>query len=181
MLFGNKENIQRKQNLKDLEKKRLVFAEESRQKDLIPERALFVQKDGGFVGIGICKGRLYELTGPAPGADTDFGICELHDYTVQISDSYIKPSGFGGYFGFGEKGGKGKKIIISMPDHQITLEIIPSITLVLDVEAKNNTLFSLKERKNSNFAWNMLPVASWKYDSIINAWSGILNSLTKQL
>ena len=51
-LFSNKEEeVRRKRNLKELEDKRVRFAERLAAEGFRPEHCLFVQRDGGFVAV----------------------------------------------------------------------------------------------------------------------------------
>ena len=72
-LFGNKEEeARRKRNLKELEDKRVRFAEMLAAEGFQPEECLLVQREGGFAAVARQAGELYLLTGPGPGAEEDF-------------------------------------------------------------------------------------------------------------
>ena len=69
-LFSNNEaEILRKRNLKELEDKRVRFAEMLAADGFQPEECLLVQREGGFAAVARQAGELYLLTGPGPGAD----------------------------------------------------------------------------------------------------------------
>ena len=66
-LFSNNEaEILRKRNLKELEDKRVRFAEMLAARGFQPEECLYVQQNGGFAAVARQGSELFLLTGPAP-------------------------------------------------------------------------------------------------------------------
>ncbi|MHB8062621.1 MAG: hypothetical protein ACYDG2_08315 [Ruminiclostridium sp.] len=178
MLFNYAALRLRKQQLKDLEQKRVKFAMDMKAQGVIPDRVLYVQKNGGFTGIGIDKTTLYVLTGPAPDDEAPFGIQAYKNFNAYMEEIYVEEDGLGGMFGFGKKGGNGWRFIVSLPNDQIILEIIPNMTNILDVLAIDNRLFFIKEKQNYNFVFDMIPRSMEECNKILIKWTDILNCVS---
>ena len=127
-LFSNKEEeVRRKRNLKELEDKRVRFAERLAAEGFRPEHCLFVQRDGGFVAVARHGGALYFLTGPAPGAEEDFTLRRVGRARAYAEDVLIKSEGLGGILGFGKKGGYGFRLIVT-PEEGEPMEMVDMFT-----------------------------------------------------
>ena len=77
-LFSSEAERRRKQNLKDLEDKRLRFAQMFAEQKIVPENILFTQRDGGFAAVAVAGDEFLLITGPAPGAEEDFSLLRVN-------------------------------------------------------------------------------------------------------
>lgn len=124
-LFSNEAEVQRKQNLKELEDKRVRFAQRLAQEGFAPECCLFTQKEGGFVAVAKRGDEVFLLTGPAPGAQEDFTFRRARNPRVRVEEIFIKSEGLGGILGFGKKGGVGFRLIVTPEDGEaLEMELI---------------------------------------------------------
>ena len=180
-LFSNKEEeVRRKRNLKELEDKRVRFAERLAAEGFRPEHCLFVQRDGGFVAVARHGGALYFLTGPAPGAEEDFTLRRVGRARAYAEDVLIKSEGLGGILGFGKKGGVGFKLVIVPEEGEpLEMELISGLGTYLEIRPEKrakNALLSVKRRRgNANIVWDFLPIERNALQPLQQRWLGIIN------
>lgn len=177
--FGGAKEKARLESLKRLEDKRMAFAREVDGMGIRMEQSLFAQRGGGFIGIGIAGGDKYLLTGPAPGEEEgQFQIENLGDAAMHFEPHIIPSEGGGGMMGFGKKGGRGYKLVISRPDaERIEAEFVPALQGILDVEGAPSALLSLnRRRKDANFVWDFKPIRTQDMDAIVQRWTKLLGA-----
>ena len=115
-VFSSEAEAKRKQNLRELEDKRLRFAKRLTDEGFSAQACLFAQFNGGFTAVAKCGEDICLIKGPAPGADEDFSIRRIPGARARCEDILIKSEGLGGLLGFGKKGGAGFKLIVDTPD-----------------------------------------------------------------
>ena len=180
-LFGNNEaEAARKRNLKELEDKRVRFAEALAQRGFQPEHCLFVQRDGGFVAVARQGGELFLLTGPAPGAEEDFTFRAAGRARAYTEDVFIKSEGLGGILGFGKKGGVGFKLVIVPEEGEpLEMELISGLGTYLEIRPEKkvkNALLGVKRRRgNANFVWDFMPIEREAVNDLQSRWLAMIN------
>ena len=175
LLGGNENEKMRKSNLKELEDKRIAFAEA--HQDLKMDSALLVQFGGGLRGVGIGPNGIYLLTGPGPGEEGDFTL-ERYDHCVaRLRDEKIASEGAAGILGFGKKGGLGFTLIIEVPEKTYEITFVSGYNFLLEVTpAKKNPLMDTKRRPgNANIVWDMRSIPYTDSQTTFAWWHKALN------
>ena len=160
-LFDTEGEKKRKENLKNLEDKRVRFAEELEKQGFKPERMLFCANEiGSFVALSRYQGRYAVIVSPVFGQEGDFRLVMMDQLDYRREDVYEKGTGLNGMFGFGRKGAKGVNIVITMPDgSEETMCVFAGRTSYLETNLKKNPLLSLKRRRgDANIMWDMTPI-----------------------
>lgn len=163
MAFLDNENEKlRKERLKNLEDKRLAFAEKLDKQGFKPEKMLFCSaENGSFTALARAGGKYAVITSPVFGDESGgFALHLLDEINYRKEDQFIKAEGMGGIFGFGKKGAVGFAIIITLPDgSEVSLEFMAGRNSYLETGLKKNPLLSLKRRRgDSNIMWDMTPL-----------------------
>ena len=180
-LFSNNEaEILRKRNLKELEDKRVRFAEMLAARGFQPEECLYVQQNGGFAAVARQGSELFLLTGPAPGAEEDFTFRPAGRARAYVEDVLIKSEGLGGLLGFGKKGGVGfKMVIVPEEGEPLEMELVSGLGTYLEVRPDKrgkNALLGVKRRRgNANFVWDFMPIEREAIDALQKRWMKIIN------
>lgn len=160
-LFDNYAEKQRKDNLKKLEDRRILFAEKLEKMNFRPERMLFCSCDNGsFTALARHNGKYAVVVSPAFGADDDFIIDIQDSLTYDREDVFEKGTGLNGAFGFGVKAAKGFNLHISLSDGSTAkLSIISGRTSWLECPLKKNPLLKTKRRRgDANVIWDLMPI-----------------------
>ena len=177
---NNEAEAKRKNNLKELEDKRVRFAEMLAQRGFEPERCMMVQKEGGFAAVALQGGELFLLTGPAPGADEDFTFRPAGRARAYVEDIFIKSEGLGGILGFGKKGGVGFKLVV-VPEagDPLEMEMVSGLGTYLEIrpeKRRKNALLSVKRRRgNANVVWDFAPIEREALEGLQKRWLEIIN------
>ena len=176
-LFSSEAERTRKQNLKELEDKRLRFAAQFSKAGYRPLRTLYAQYEGGFTAISQLKDGFLLLTGPAPGSQADFTMECFDSLSARVEDVRIKSEGLGGLLGFGKKGGHGFRLIVQKPTgEEFMVELTSGLGTYLEVVGDRDPLFKEKRRRgDANFVWDFRPVERDVLDNLKQAWLTILN------
>lgn len=177
-LFSSEAERQRKQNLKDLEDKRLRFAQMFAEQKIVPENILFTQRDGGFAAVAVAGDEFLLITGPAPGAKEDFSLLRVKQARARTEPIRIKSEGLGGLLGFGKKGGLGFKLLIDHVEGEEPFELVvlSGLSTYLESEGTKAALFSPKRRRgNPNFVWEFRPVDRDLLEKIESRWLHLIN------
>lgn len=173
---SNPEKLLLKKHLNDMEAKRLTFALDSLARQYHPKRALYVQREDGFTGIGVNNKTLYLITGPAPGSSEYFQIQPLQDTAASLKPIFQEIKGMGGLFGYGEKGGAGWRLVIE-GSKVIEIDIIPCLTYFSDVIRDDDRLFSIQENNKNNIYRYMRPQSHSTCYTILTKWLSILQEI----
>ena len=161
-LFDTNAEKLRKQNLKNMEDKRLQFAQELDRMGFAPERMLFCSSEtGNFVALSKWNGKYAVIISPTFGQEGDF-VLELHDeLQYEKEDVFQKGTGLNGAFGFGTKGAKGFNLHITLKNGETAaMQVVAGRTSFLEVkQKKKNPLLSTKRRRgDANIVWDLMPI-----------------------
>ena len=168
-MFDRDAEAKRKQNLKELEDRRLLFAQELEKMDFKPERMLFCSsEDGRFVALARHKGGYAVVVSPVFGQEGDFSIEMMPEISYEREEVYQKGPGLNGAFGFGKKGARGFVLTIGLNNgEQARMEIVAGRTSWLDAPLKKNPLLNMKRRRgNANIIWDLMPIEPSQLDKI---------------
>ena len=168
-LFDSSAEKLRKENLKNLEDKRLRFAEELQQQGFKPEKMLFCSTEGGqFVALARHNGKAAVIVSPVFGQEGDFAI-EFHDALQwEKEEVFEKGTGLNGAFGFGKKGAKGFILHITLSDGSVAhLHVVAGRTSYLETDYKHNPLLKTRRRRgDANIIWDLVPIEPGHLDKI---------------
>ena len=160
-LFNSDAEMQRKQNLKLMEDKRLRFAEEMEARGFRPERMLLCSReDGSFVALARHDGRLALIDSPKFGQEGEFTLDLLDAPQYEYQEVFEKGTGLNGALGFGTKGCKGFNLILTnSAGEPVTVPVIFGRNNWLEAPYKKNPLLKAKRRRgNANVMWDLLPI-----------------------
>lgn len=165
----------RKSNLKELEDKRIAFAEANR--DLNMDSALLVQFGGGFQGVGIGPDGVYLMTGPGPGDEGGFTLERYDHCKARLRDEKIVSEGAAGILGFGKKGGLGYTLSVEVPGRTIEITFVSGFNFLLEITpARKNPLLDTKRRPgNANIVWDMRSLPYADCQATFTWWQRALN------
>ena len=168
-LFDREAEAKRKQSLKDLEDRRLLFAQELEKMGFKPERMFFASaEDGRFVALARHAGQYAVVTSPRFGETGDFAVDLMPELHYEREDVFEKGTGLNGAFGFGKKGARGFVLHIAMSDgSSADMTVVAGRTSWLDAPLKKNPLLSTKRRRgNANVIWDMMPIDPGQLEKI---------------
>ena len=160
-LFDQNAEKQRKEKLKNLEDRRVLFAEKLEKMNFQPERMLFCSnEDGSFTALARHNGKYAVVTAPAFGSDADFAIDIQDQIQCEREDVFEKGTGLNGAFGFGTKGAKGFNLHITLSDGSIAkMAIVAGRTSWLECPLKKNPLIKTRRRRgDANLIWDLMPI-----------------------
>ena len=168
-LFDREAEALRKQNLKDLEDRRLLFAQELEKMNFKPERMFFAAgEDGRFVALARHREQYAVVTSPRFGEPGDFAIDLMPELQYEREDIYEKGTGLNGAFGFGKKGARGFVLHIVLNDgSRADMSVVAGRTSWLEAPLKKNPLLNIKRRRgNANVVWEMMPIDPGQLEKI---------------
>ena len=152
----------RKENLKKLEDKRVLFSEKLEKMNFKPERMIFCSgDDGGFVALARPDGKYAVITAPAFGSEDDFTIAIQDEMPCEREEIYQKGTGMNGIFGFGTKGAKGFNLTFTLEDGRTAvMPFVAGRNSWLEVTAaRKNPLLKVKRRRgDANVVWDLMPI-----------------------
>ena len=159
--FNDPAEMERKENLKALEDKRMAFAEKLAREGFAPEKMFFVQTgNGSFVSLSVFKGKRCLVIAPGFGTDEDFVLERYDALNVRREDVFVASEGLAGAFGLGKKGEAGTEYIITRQDgSELSLPVVCGRNSWMECSAKKNPLLDVKRRRgNANIVWDMRSV-----------------------
>ena len=160
-LFDSPEELARRASLKQLEDKRVAFAQALARQGFAPERMLFAQNDnGGFTGLGRFNGQYWLIISPGFGTDEEFVLERYDALNWRVEEVFVKSEGMGGIFGFGKKAEIGRDYIITRHDGtEARMPFVCGRGGWLEVPlAKNPLLKTQRRRGDANVVWDMRPL-----------------------
>lgn len=168
-LFSDPGDAERREKLKQLEDRRVVFAQMLANRGFKPEKMLFAQtENGGFTAIASFGGKQWLVISPSFGADEDFQL-EISDrFPCRREDVLVKSEGMGGMLGFGKKGERGYDYVLTRQDgSEVHMPFVFGRSCWAEFELKKNPLLNVKRRRgNANVVWDLRPVDSTELDRI---------------
>jgi len=169
-LFSDPGDAERREKLKQLEDKRVEFAQALSNRGFKPERMLFAQtENGGFTAIARFAGKQWLVISPGLGADGAFRL-EISDrFDVRREEVLVKSEGMGGMLGFGKKGERGVDYVVTLPDGgEAHLPFVFGRSCWAEFDLKRNPLLNLKRRRgNANVVWDLKPVDAVELEKIV--------------
>lgn len=168
-LFDRDAENLRKQNLKNLEDRRVRFAEELEKKGFRPERMFFCSSENGsFVALARHNDQCAVIVGPVFGTDEDFIFDLQESLEYSREDIFEKGTGLNGAFGFGKKGAKGFRLLIRLSDgRQVPMDVVAGRTSWIEVPYKKNPLIKTRRRRgDANVLWDLMPIDPGHLDKI---------------
>jgi hypothetical protein len=180
-LFSGEAEAKRKQHLRELEDKRLQFAQRLAAEGFAPDACLFAQHNGGFTAVAKTANGLFLLSGPAPGMEGDFSIIDITGQRARHEDIFIKSEGMGGLLGFGKKGGSGFKLIFQGEGGaDVAIEIVAGLNSFLEITGGKNGLLNQRRRRgNANFVWDFRPVEREHVPALRKRWTKLINGISE--
>jgi len=160
-LFDTENEKLRKANLKNLEDRRILFAEKLEKMNFKPERMFFcTSDDGGFTGIARFNGKYAVVVSPKFGTDEDFVLYLEDSLQIEREEVFEKGTGLNGAFGFGTKGAKGFALTFTFSDGSIArMPVVAGRNSWMDLPLKKNILLKTKRRRgDANIVWDMMPI-----------------------
>lgn len=171
-LFDNDAEKARKESLRVLEDKRIVFAEKLEKMNFAPERMIFFScENGTFTALARLNGKYAVVVAPALGQDGDFVLDIQDKLQMEREDIFEKGTGLNGAFGFGTKGAKGFRLHITLNDGSVAeMPVIAGRTSWMEApKARKNPLLNPKRRRgNANLVWDMMPIDPGSLSKIEN-------------
>lgn len=153
----------RKHYLKEMEDKRILFAEKMEKEGFCPERMLFCStEDGGFVALAKRGEKTAVIVSPIFGQEGDFEIFYLDELSYEREEVFEKGTGLNGAFGFGTKGASGYILHIRLDENRTApLCVVAGRTSWLETDYRKNPLLKTKRRRgNANVMWDLMPIDS---------------------
>ena len=169
-LFSDPGDAERREKLKQLEDKRLAFAQALAEKGFRPETMLFAQtENGGFTALAKFGGKQWLIISPGLGTEEDFRLVTQERFDVRKEEILVKSEGMGGMLGFGKKGERGVDYVFTLPDGgEAHLPFVFGRSCWAEYTLKKNPLLGLKRRRgNANVVWDLKPVDNTELDRIV--------------
>lgn len=168
-LFDSAAEKLRKENLKNLEDRRMRFAEKLMQEGFKPEKMLFCSTEGGqFVALARHGDKCAIVVSPIFGQEGEFTIEYQDAPHWEKEDIFEKGTGLNGAFGFGKKGAKGFVLHIQLLDGSTAdLYVVAGRTSYLETDYRRNPLLKTKRRRgDANIIWDLAPIDTGHVDKI---------------
>lgn len=155
------------------------LVEQLKKESCLPERVLYVQKDdGGVLGAGILANHgglvLIDWRGDA------YQLKLLREPGLTAEAFEQKSEGFGGVFGFGEKGANGWQLCFSdrgEPVSEVTL--LPAITSFADLlSCDDRFLFGTRKPRRLPL-WQLKPEESSFCEAVVSLWIRLVQGAGK--
>lgn len=159
-LFHDSAEDLRKQRLKELEDKRLRFAQRMQQEGFAPAHMLLASTERGGV-IGLCRDgeEICLIVGPDFGGDGDFCLERYDRLPARREDFFQASEGMGGILGFGKRGATGFYLIVDRGGIELSIPFITNINAASEYRLAKNPLLSPKRRRgDANIVWDMQPI-----------------------
>ncbi len=150
------------------------LAAELTQGKNLPERTLYIRRnDGGTLAFGLLpKGRgllLIDWSGAA------YETQVFQNPVLRLDPYEQKADGFGGMFGFGEKGACGWMLrLIDGGAVQAEIPVLPNITAVADLLAKEDRFLSGKRKPREIPLWQPRPEEGAFLERILTIWERLI-------
>ena len=146
------------------------LVERMKRENCLPKRMLYVRKnDGTALAIGLLPNRadvvLVDLR-----ADS-YTMKRLAEPRLTAEPFEQKSDGFGGVFGFGEKGGNGWQLCVSdngTPLAEVTL--LPTITAFSDLLTPDDRFLYGKRKPRQIPLWQLKPEENAFCETVVSLW-----------
>ena len=144
--------------------------QELKTENCVPIRMLYIRRDdGSALAIGLLPGQGGVVAIDWRGAEYTKVI--LRQPTLILEPFDQKSEGFGGVFGFGEKGASGWQIkLIHNGEIHAEVTLLPAITAFADVLAKNDRFLYGKRKPQAIPLWQLRPELRRDCEAILTLW-----------
>ena len=159
-LFNDPKELERKEKLRQLEDKRLRFAERLQRDGFAPERMIICSGErGGMYGLCRESGQVCLIVGPDFGGEGEF-VLERYDHLpARWEDYFEKSEGMGGFLGLGKRGAVGFRLIVERQDGELAIPYVSGLNCAAVYPLKKNPLLSVRRRRgDANVVWDLPPV-----------------------
>ena len=159
-LFENPKEQERKEKLRQLEDKRLRFAQQMQRDGFAPETMLICSGERGGL-FGLCRegGRVCLILGPDFGGEGEFVLERFDRLPARMEDYFEKSEGMGGFMGLGKRGAVGFRLIVERQDGELAIPYVSGLNCAAVYPLKKNPLLSVKRRRgDANVVWDLPPV-----------------------
>ena len=159
-LFNDPKELERKEKLRQLEDKRLRFAEQQQRSGFAPEKMIICSGERGGL-YGLCRegGQVCLILGPDFGGEGEFVLERFDRLPARMEDYYEKPEGMGGFLGLGKRGQQGFRLIVERPEGELAIPYVYGLNCAAVYPLKKNPLLSVKRRRgDANVVWDLPPV-----------------------
>ena len=145
-----------------------------KQENLLPVRMLYIRRDdGGTLAIGLLPERggvvMVQWSGET------YAITRIQQPTLVLDPFEQKSEGFGGMFGFGEKGARGWMVrLLDGGTVQTEIAVLPNITAVADLLLKEDTFLNGKRRSKTAPHGQLRPEDKETCERILEFWEELV-------
>ena len=148
--------------------------EELKQENHLPVRTLYVRRDdGGTLAIGILpeRGGVVMIDWSA----TEYRTALLNHPALILEDFEQKSEGFGGVFGFGEKGSHGWTLRLMDNDAEVaSVVLLPYITSFVDLMARDDRFLYGKRKPRAIPHWQLRPEERRACEATVGLWERLV-------
>ena len=140
----------------------------------VPTRVLYVREnDGGALGAGLLPGHAGLLLIFWQGSD--FHIKLLREPELIVEDFVQMSDGFGGVFGFGEKGAKGWQMrFLERGETVAEVMMLPAITAFADLLASDDRFLYGRRKPRQIPLWQLKPEGAEFCGNVVSLWGRLL-------
>ena len=150
------------------------LTEQLLREQCLPTRVLYVREnDGGALGAGLLPGHAGLVMIFWRG--NDFTIRLLREPEL-IAEPFIQqPDGFGGVFGFGEKGAKGWLLrFLERGGEVAQIALLPTITAFADLLAADDRFLYGRRKPRQIPLWQLKPESAEFCENVVSLWVRLL-------
>ena len=143
---------------------------ELKQPNCLPSRTLCIRRnDGGTLALGLLPNRGGLLV--LDWKDADYCMQTLRQPVIRLDPYEQKAEGFGGMFGFGEKGARGWMLRL-LDGGEVIAEaaVLPGITAVVDLFIKEDAFFNGKHRSKAAPFGQLRPEDKETCERMLTVW-----------
>jgi len=140
------------------------------QTNRLPSRTLYIRRnDGGTLAIGLLPNRGGLLT--LDWKDAAYNVVTLRQPLLRLDPYEQKAEGFGGMFGFGEKGARGWMLRLLDGGAVIAeVAVLPNITAIADLFVKEDVFFNGKRRPKAAPFGQLRPEDKETCERMLSVW-----------
>ena len=148
--------------------------QELAQTNSLPGRTLYIRRnDGGTLAIGLLPERGGLVT--IDWRYADYKIEHLRQPVLRLDPLEQKAEGFGGMFGFGEKGALGWTIrLLDGGEVRAEAAVLPNITAISDLLLAEDSFLSGKRRPKSAPHGQLRPEDKAACERILSVWERLV-------
>ena len=141
-----------------------------KEENCLPKRVLYVRKnDGSALALGLLPNRaglaLVDWQGD------HYALSVLRKPILVAEPFEQKSDGFGGVFGFGEKGGSGWQLTVTENETPLAeLQLLPTITAFADLLTPDDRFLYGKRKPRQIPLWQLKPEENAFCETVVSLW-----------